>query len=171
MALEPAFIGDSNVTYTRKCIVFPAQKSEPDVVDMTIRTVTEEDTYRVSSYSRTVDLLGTYGSEYRKARMYPLSLAHDRYVLYYNMSLRLPLNRCIARLLDLDANNIGSGLFWRGDAVAMKFERESEYSYHIDCHDADSSAIGDLEDMLRDAYSEGILEEALSSDEHMCKPG
>jgi hypothetical protein len=165
MAPEPFFINDTYVTYTRKCVVFPAQDLEPRVIDMTIRTVTQKDTCEACCYSRTVDLLDTYGSEHRKTRTYtrPPPTGPDRYMVHYNMSPRLPLNRCVARVLDIDpdTNNVGSKPFWRGDVVAMKFELQSERSSYIDCHDADSSAIGVLEEMLRDAYYEGLLEQEL----------
>ena len=160
------------VTFTRKCVVFPAQGSEPQIVDMTIRTVTTEDTRNVCSFDRTVDLLATYGSEYRKTRTVPMGY-FDNYLLHYNMSPKLPLNRCIARILDIDpdASNIESELFWRGDAVAMKFESATLYSRCVNCYDTDSSAIGNLQEMLRNEYSTGILEQQLSSDEKICKRG
>jgi hypothetical protein len=176
MTPQPLFIDDSYVTYTRKCVVFPAHGSEPHIVNKTIRTVTEEDTSQVSCYNRTVDLLGTYGSEYRKMRVRnfaPSPPIPGQYMLFYNMSPQLPLNRCVARLLDIDpnTNNVGSKLFWRGDVIAMKFEKRSENSSYITCHDADSSAIGHLGDILRDAYSEGNLERELFMDECFCKRG
>lgn len=172
MALTPACINDSYVTYTRKCVVFPAHGSEPRVVDKTFRTITEEDISNVRRYNRPADLLDIYGSEYRKIRAHCLkssALIPDEYVFYYNMSPKLPLNRCVARLLDIDPDTDNIGLFWRGDVVAIKHEPQSEYSSYGDCHGTDASAIGELENMLRDAYSGGILEQDLFRDELMCK--
>jgi hypothetical protein len=176
MATEPMFRDDSYVIHNSKCIVFPAEGSEPRIVDMTIRTVVQGDITQVSLYNRTVDLLGLYGSEYRKLRARNLSLSDsewhaipDKYLLYYNMSPKLPLNRCIARIIGVDPNKLGSELFWRGDVVGMKFEPESKHSPIVQCYDADASAIVALGDALVDDYREGKLERALSSDEELCK--
>jgi len=173
MATEPKFRDDSYVKYTRKCIVFPAEGSEPRIVDMTIRTVIQGDISEVSLYNRTVDLLGLYGSEYRKLHVQDLSLSEWRaipgkYLLYYNMSPKLPLNRCIARIIGVDPNKLGAELFWRGDVVGMKFEPESEHSPIVQCYDADASAIVALGNALVDDYTEGKLERVLSSDKEQC---
>lgn len=170
------FRDDSYIKYTRKCIVFPAEGSEPRIVDMTIRTVIENDINNVSLYNRTVDLLGLYGSEYRKLQVRDLSSSKwhaipGKYLLYYNMSPKLPLNRCIARIIGVDPNNLESELFWRGDVVGMKFEPESEYSPIVQCYDADASAIVALGDVLVDDYREGKLELGLLLDEGQCKRG
>jgi hypothetical protein len=85
------------------------------------------------------------------------------------MSPKLPLNRCIARIIGVDPNELGSELFWRGDVVGMKFEPESEHSFMVQCYDADASAIVALGNSLVDDYGAGKLEKELSSDEEHCK--
>lgn len=174
MAPVPKFRDDLYDIRNLKCIIFPAEGSEPHIVDMTIRTVIEGDLTEVSLYNRTVDLLGLYGSEYRKLRVQALSLSEwpatpGEYLLYYNMSPKLPLNRCITRIIGVDPNELGSELFWRGDVVGMKFEPKSEYSPIIQCYDADASAIVALGNALVDGYAEGRLERVLSCDEALCK--
>jgi hypothetical protein len=97
-----------------------------------------------------------------------LSLSSGKYLLYYNMSPKLPLNRCIARIIGVDPNELEPELFWRGDVVGMKFAPESRYPI-IQCYDADASAIVALGNALVDDYGEGKLEQELSLSEHLCK--
>src|SRR3981189_3219893 len=99
---RPNFINDSYITYVRKCLVFPSDALEPRFVDMTIRTATQDDITNARMYSRTVDLTATYGNEYRKMRLWSFSQSPGEgitgdYLLYFNMSPKLPLNRCVAR--------------------------------------------------------------------------
>ena len=85
------------------------------------------------------------------------------------MSPKLPLNRCVARIVGENLDNLGSQLFWRGDVVVMKFESQDDF--HIDCQDADTSVISELEQILKDAYFKGMLERELSMDKADCKIG
>jgi hypothetical protein len=71
MSLKPAFRNDIYESYTRKCLVLPLEGSEPRLVDITIRTTTQDDISRI--YSRTLDLLVPYGNEHRKTRVWPVS--------------------------------------------------------------------------------------------------
>ena len=166
MSSKPAFRDDIYESYTRKCLVLPSEGSEPRLVDMTIRTTTQDDISRI--YSRTLDLRVSYGIEYRKTRVWPASnVIPGKHLLYFNMSPKLPLNRCLARILYTNPDNLESKLFWRGDVVMMRYESQDDI--YINCQNADVSSTGALEEMLRDAYMTGCLERELSQDESQCK--
>ena len=173
MTPTPTCIDDSYATYIRKCIVFPAEGSEPRVLDMTIRTLTQEGLANIQvSINRTVDLADQYyASEYCKMHVMGLGRlepGHSQYLLSYNMSSKLPLNRCVARIIGINLDKAGSNLFWRGDVVVMRFEprgaKDEEFSY-IDCEDADLSVVSRLEERLRDFYNVGSLERNSTWDE------
>jgi hypothetical protein len=135
---------------------------------MTIRTATQDDISIAKLYNRTVDLLVSYGNEYRKTRAW--SVPDDvlgKHVLYFNMSPKLPLNRCVTRIVGVDPDALGSRLFWRGDVVVMRFESQDDI--YINCQNVDISVTSALEVVLRDAYMNGHLERALSLDESQCK--
>ena len=170
MAPEPAFRDDIYESYTRKCLVLPSDGSEPRLVDMTIRTTTQDDICKF--HSRTLDLLVPYGEiEYRKTQAWPLELdgrlGLRKYLLYFNMSPKLPLNRCVARIVDANPDDLESKLFWRGDVVMMRYETQDDI--YINCINADVSSTGALEDILRDAYMRRRLERMLNDDELECK--
>jgi hypothetical protein len=168
MPPEPAFLDDSYVRYVRKCLVLPYDGSEPRLVDMTIRTATEEDISNAKLYNRTVDLLVPYGNEYRKTRVWPVPEGVlGKHVLYFNMSPKLPLNRCVARIVGVDPDELGSRLFWRGDVVVMRFESQDDI--YINCQNADISLMSALGVILKDAYMRGHLERELTQDESQCK--
>jgi len=167
MSPEPAFLKDTYIVLTRTCIVFPADGSKPRVADMIIRTVTTEDTNNAKIFNRTVDLLASYRSEYRKMRSWPFThFGHShmltKHLVYFNMSPKLPLNRCVARIIGLNPDNLGSELFWRGDVVVMEYK--SQDGIFIDCQNANASEIIKLEEYLKDAYYEGRLERELAQD-------
>jgi hypothetical protein len=167
MSPESAFLNDTYIVLTRKCIVFPADDSKPRISDMIIRTVTTEDISNAKIFNRTVDLLASYGCEYRKMRSWPFTQSGQshipsKYLLYFNMSPKLPLNRCVARIIGLNPDNLGSELFWRGDVVVMEYKSQDEI--FIDCQNANASAIIKSEEYLRDAYYEGWLEKELDQD-------
>ena len=91
-----------------------------------------------------------------------------KYLVYYNMSPKLPPNRCIARIVGTNADALGQRLFWRGDVVAIKFESQDDL--FVNFLDADHTGMPrDLELMLRDAYRKGSLERELNLDEMQCK--
>lgn len=168
MSPEPAFLDDIYETYIRKCLVLPSDGSEPRLVDMTVRSATQDDITNFKLYSRTLDLLVPYGNEYRKTRVWPVpDVNPGKHLLYFNMSPKLPLNRCVARIVDANPDDLKSKLFWRGDVVMMKYESQDEI--YINCQNADVSSTDDLEEVLRDAYMTGRLEEELSQSELLCK--
>ena len=168
MPPEPAFRNDSYDSFTRKCLVLPSDGSEPRLVDMNVRTVTLDDTSRIQVYNRTVDPLILYGNEYRKTRVWSVPQGVlGKHVLYFNMSPKLPVNCCVARIVGVDPDELFSKLFWRGDVIVMRFESLDDI--YINCQNADMSLTNDLELFLRDAYMRGFLERELTNDESWCK--
>lgn len=168
MPPKPLFRDDPYVSFTRKCLVFPSEGSEPRLVDMPIRTVTHDDISRICFCNRTVDLAVLYGNEHHKTRVWRSpEYVLCKYLLYFNMSPKLPVNRCVARIADVDPDGVGSRLFWRGDVVVMKYEPLDEI--FIDCQNADISLNSDSEDTLRDVYMTGRLEQELNRDKEICK--
>ena len=83
------------------------------------------------------------------------------------MSPKLPLNRCVARIVNPNTDNLKSKLFWRGDVEMMRYESQDDI--YINCQNADVSSTGALKEMLRDAYMMGRLQRELSQDESQCK--
>ena len=156
-------------THIRKCIVFPAEGSEPRLVNMTTRLSTNEDVVDARLHRRTVDLRATYGSEYLKMRVWAfIEYVPGKYMFYLNMSPKLPLNRCVARIVGENLDNLESQLFWRGDVVVMKF---NGIGNDLDSQDADTSVISGLEYILKDAYLKGMLASELTRDETRRKLG
>ena len=148
--------------------MLPADGSEPRLIEMTIRTTTQDDSDISRLYSRTLDLLVPYGNEYRKTRVWPESdVTLGKHLLYFNMSPKLPLNRRVARIVDANLDDLKSKLFWRGDVIMMRYETQDDI--YISCQNADVSSTGALEEILRDAYMTGRLERELSQDEWECK--
>ena len=168
MSKKPALRNDIYESYTRKCLVLPSDGSDPRLVDMTIRTATTNDITGCQLYSRTLDLLVLYGNEYRKTRVWSVpEVDPGKHLLYFNMSPKLPLNRCVARIVDANPDDVKSKLFWRGDVVMMKYESQDDI--YINCQNTDVSSAGALEGVLRDAYMTARLEWQLHQDESQCK--
>ncbi|KAF9522392.1 hypothetical protein CPB83DRAFT_113313 [Crepidotus variabilis] len=94
---------------------------------MIARTVTtDDDLPSLRSYSRCVDMTGTFGTEYRKTRImiYKEKRKHilTNYIFFYNLSPKLPVNRNLTRLIGVTHFELKKHkrLFWRGDVVALK---------------------------------------------------
>jgi glutathionyl-hydroquinone reductase len=83
------------------------------------------------------------------------------------MSPKLLLNHCVTHIVGVDPDELGSELFWRGDAVVMRFESQDDI--HINCQNVNISMTSDLEVVLRDAYMSGHLEQTLTMNESLCK--
>src|SRR5580698_6064209 len=98
MPPELAFRNDSHVTYVCKCLVFPSEALEPRFTDITIRTATREDITNAQMYNRTVDLTATFGVNIANCVSgiyHHLKGSRSTILLYFNMSPKLLLNRCI----------------------------------------------------------------------------
>jgi hypothetical protein len=149
MPAAPAFINDKLELVSRKCVVFPADGSETRLVHMVVRTVTTEDITSLKLHSRCVDLISTFGDEHRKTQVSTYKGTHDgTYLLFYNLSLALPINLNVARDIGVSPSHLKSKkrMFWRGDVVAMKVRPESEMkSFIIESLDAD---LFDLDPLL-----------------------
>lgn len=177
---ECIFEGDKFEKYLRKCIVFPADGSATQTKLMVVETMTiAQDITALRLYSRCVDLSSTFGAEHRnlQTRATPLSvsvsnIAHA-YLFFYNCSLRLPINLNVAELVGVSASHLKTKkrLFWRGNIVVMKVQRMPElYGYsRVEPLDADLSALGALEELLRVKHQEGFLEQELYYEEMRCK--
>ena len=176
-ATEPdcLFKGDKFERCVRKCIVFPADGSATRIAHMIVETVTAtEDISALCLHSRCVDLTSTFGAEHRDLKTRALVVRVPgalAYVLFYNRSLRLPVNLNVANLVGVTPWHLKNKkrMFWRGDIVVMKVQPESEtMDFMVQALDADLSDLGSLEEVLRVKYREGFLEQELYGDEMQC---
>ena len=173
MPAEPAFLNDHLETLVRRCIVFPADGSETRLDHMIARTVTEDDTSSIKVFNRCVDMTSTFGDNYRKTLVATHETSQDcvQYLLFYNLSLNLPINLNIARVIGFTPPQLQTKkrLFWRGDVVAMKVRLESQYSSMVKSLYADLLELKSLENFFLDHFKRGVLERQLDFDEYMCE--
>ena len=177
MPAQPAFPNDHLETLVRRCIVFPADGSETRLEPMITRTVTVDDTPSINMFNRCVDMTSTFGDSYRKMLVAALEISQDaggiQYLLFYNLSLNLPINLNIARVIGVTPPQLQTKkrLFWRGDVVAMKVRPESkERSFMFKSLDADLLELkSSVEKFFLYGYRDCILESNLDSDERTCE--
>lgn len=176
MPAEPAFRNDKLESLIRKCIVFPADGSEARLDPMIARTVTENDISSMRLFNRCVDMTSTFGDSYRQTQVASHQTTQDgvqsTYLLFYNLSLNLPFNLNIARVISVTPLQLQTRkrLFWRGDIVAMKVRPESkERDFMVKSLDADLLELRSLEKFFLDNYRKGVLESDLDFDEYKCK--
>lgn len=140
-------------------------------------TITMDNT-SLRLYSRCVNLNSTFGEEHRDAQTLatPLGVSvasgEHAYLLFYNCSLRLPINLNVAGLVGVSSSYLETKkrLFWRGDIVAMKIRRmpiPHEYA-RVEPLDADLSTLWALEEAFRVKHHEGFLEQELYYEEMKC---
>ena len=163
--MKPFFIADGDtISYeAHTCIVFTADGSGPQLKPMVTRSVAMEDNPALQCFNRCVDLATTYGSEVRKTRS---RYTEETFLVFYNLSPRLPVNRTLARLVDFSLNDT-SQLFWRGDVVVMKGDFSDDP--HVRCLDASTDDIPRVQDFFLEGYSRGHFENDLVWDEEMCE--
>ncbi|KXN80583.1 hypothetical protein AN958_10468 [Leucoagaricus sp. SymC.cos] len=163
--MQPLFIADGDtISYeAHTCIVFTADGSGSQLMPMVTRSVAKEDNAALGCVDRCVDLGATYGAEVRKTRSRGFVKS---YLVFYNLSPNLPVNRTLARLVDFSPNDTPR-LFWRGDVVVMRADLSRDP--HVQCLDASMSDIARVQAFLLDEYGSGSLEEQLSRDEEMCE--
>ena len=177
MPAKPAFRNDKLEILVRKCIVFPADGSETRLEPMIARTVTVDDISGIRLYNRCVDMTSTFGDCYRKTQVTHYQTTedgvHSTYLLFYNLSPKLPINLNIARVIGVTPPQLQTKkrLFWRGDVFAMKVQPESESKFIIMVKslDADLLELRSPEKFFLDLYQRGALESALDSDECECE--
>jgi len=177
MPAKPAFFNDKLEILVRKCIVFPADGSETRLDPMIARTVTLDDISSLRLFNRCVDMTSTFGDSYCKTRVAgPHQTTRDgvesTYLLFYNLSLNLPINLNIARVIGVTPLQLQTKkrLFWRGGVVAMKVRPESkECDFMVESLDADLLELRSLEKFFPDYYGRGTLEYALDLDEGTCE--
>jgi hypothetical protein len=176
MPAEPAYHNDKLETLVRKCIVFPEDGSEARIDSMIARTVTEDDITSMRLFNRCVDMTSTFGDSYRNTQVAgPHQITRDgvrsTYLLFYNLSLNLPINLNIAYVIGVTPPQLQTKkrLFWRGDVVAMKVRLESEFSSMVKSLDADLLELRSLEKFFPDNYRRGVLESELYFDEQTCE--
>ena len=177
MPVGPLFLNDRLESLVRQCIVFPANGSETCIVPMVARTVTiDDDITSLKLHSRCVDMVSTFGDEYRKmqvtAHKSTLNGVQITHLFFYNLSPNLPINLNVARVIGVTPSHLKTKkrLFWRGDVVVMKVQPESErIDWIVKSLDADLSELRPLEEFLREMYRKRELESDLDFDEHQCK--
>ena len=176
MPAEPAFRDDKLETLVRKCIVFPADGAETRLDLMIARTVTVDDISSMRLFNRCVDMTSTFSDGYRKTQVASHQTTRDgvqsTYLLFYNLSLNLPINLNIARVIGVTPPQLQTKkrLFWRGDVVAMKVRPESkERDFMVKSLDANLLELRSLEKFFPDNYQKGVLESDLDFDEHTCE--
>jgi hypothetical protein len=172
MPANPAFRNDK----VRKCIVFPAHGSETRRDRMITRAVTEGDTSSMKLFNRCVDVTSKFGDSYPKTQVASYQTTRNgvqsTYLLFYNLSLNLPINLNIARVIGVTPPQLQTTkrLFWRGDVVAMKVRPVSkEHSFMVKSLDADLLELRSLEKLFPDYFQKGVLESELDFDEHTCE--
>lgn len=163
--MQPRFIADGDtISYeVHTCIVFTADGSGPQLKAMVTRSVAMEDNPELGCFDRCVDLATTYGSEVRKTRSNQIAKS---FLVFYNLSPKLPVNRTLARLVDFSPNDTPR-LFWRGDVVVMKGDLSGDP--HVRCLDASTDDISRVQDFFLDEYSFGHLERDLDRNEFTCE--
>ena len=172
MPAEPAFLNDKLETLRRKCIVFPADGSETRLDLMIARTVTGDDNSSMKLFNRCVDMTSIFGDSYRKTQAASHQTTRNTYLLFYNLSLNLPINLNIARVIGVTPPQLQTKkrLFWRGNVVVMKVRPESkERDFIVKSLDADLLELKSLEEFFLDNYRKGVLETDLDFDEHTCE--
>jgi hypothetical protein len=176
MPAEPAYHNDKLETLVRKCIVFPEDGSEARIDSMIARTVTEDDITSMRLFNRCVDMTSTFGDSYRNTLVASHQTTRDgvqsTYLLFYNLSLNLPVNLNIAYVIRVTPAQLQTKkrLFWRGNVVAMKVQPESEErDFMVKSLDADLLELRSLENFFLDNYRRGVLESQLDFDEHTCE--
>ena len=176
MPAEPAFLDDQLETLIRRCIVFPADGSETHIDLMIARTATEDDISSMRVFNRCVDMTSTFGDSYRKTEVSSYETTRDgvqsTYLLFYNLSLNLPINLNIARVIGVTPYQLQTEkrLFWRGDVVAMKVQPVSNrLSFMVRSLEADLLELRSLEKIFPDYYRRGVFESQLDSDERRCE--
>ena len=178
LSMSALSFGDKLEVLARKCIVFPAGGSETHIVQMVAPTVTY-----ISSlimYSHRVDMIGTFGDDYRKTRSMVHKITRDggvqsTYIIFYNLSPNLPINLNVAHVVGVTPSDLKTRkrLFWRGDVVAMKVQPQAgpqkRYDFIVESLDADLSELSPLEELLREKYQVGFLEGRVEVAEISCK--
>jgi hypothetical protein len=143
---------------------------------MVARTVTEEDTSLLKTYSRCVDLASTFGDDFRKTQVLAYQSGRgdvqSTYLFFYNLSPNLPINLSVAHIIGVTPSYLKTKkrLFWRGDVVAMKVQPESEMiDWIVKTLDAEPFELRSLEEFLREKYHGGLLERDLDFVEYQCE--
>ncbi|KAJ7355313.1 hypothetical protein DFH08DRAFT_1052161 [Mycena albidolilacea] len=118
---------DPHETIIRDVLLFPADGGGPRIIPMTFSEAGAKSNPK-GFYTINVDLRDLYGKKSMHATRdqgldvnnQPHKITEGEYDLYHNISPKLPINLCMARLVGVDSKRPGQRPLWRGDAVVVK---------------------------------------------------
>ncbi|KAF8992050.1 hypothetical protein BDQ17DRAFT_1370030 [Cyathus striatus] len=119
---------DPHDTIIRKALLYPADGTEPRLVEMEFSEEGAKRPYGL--HTTALDLRKTYGKSIGGTRIHTfhatnqlLDLAISKgveYVAHFNIDIRLPINLSAARLLGIDPKRPGHRPMFRGDLIITK---------------------------------------------------
>lgn len=167
---------DPRAAIIRKVFLFPANGDEPHIIDMEFNEAGAKHPY--GHYTTAVDLRAFYGNQMRATRIQMLAVDDQpderdegEYIIYYNLSLKLPLNRVMARIAGFDPERPGPKLTWRGNVVAVKSPEPliPGGGAHMDYVDVRPSVQGLLVQFIKTWYRSKGWENMLKEEYSHCK--
>lgn len=118
---------DPHETIVRNVLIFPADGSEPRISPMTFSEAGAKSNPR-GLYTVNVDLQSLYGNRNMHATRshgwdmmnQETEVTNGDYILFHNISPKLPVNITMARIVGVDPKRPGQRPLWRGDVVVVK---------------------------------------------------
>lgn len=112
-------------TVFRNVLLFPAAEDKPRVV---LKEFSEEGAnHRHGFYTTALNLRSSFGKYLNDTRLMHLDVTNNRdasfngeYACYFNLNVKLLLNRSLALALGVDPKRPGRKAFWRGDVYIVK---------------------------------------------------
>ncbi|KAJ7075543.1 hypothetical protein B0H15DRAFT_653899 [Mycena belliarum] len=144
---------DPDEAVTRDVLLFPVGGGKPRLAPMAFSKEGAEALPYGGLWTQHPDLRNRYGASnmfatYQKAWNveHPDDDRDERYMLYHNISLRLPVNMSMARVVGADYRSPGLHQMWRGDVIVVRERQWPEpltigKGAHIDYADMPRTAI------------------------------
>ncbi|KAF8891586.1 hypothetical protein CPB84DRAFT_1784053 [Gymnopilus junonius] len=113
-------------TVSRTVLIFPANEDSPRFAFMEF---SQEGANHPHGYSSTtaLNLRASYGKCINDTRVNPIVVSNQlerslngTYIVYFNVNVRLPINRSVARVVGVDPKHPGPKPFYRGDLFVVK---------------------------------------------------
>jgi hypothetical protein len=154
---------DPRAPIVRKVFIYPANGDEPHITDMTFNEAGAK--HRYGLYTTAVDLRSFYGRHMHATRLERLGVENQpdkrdegEYIVYYNLSPKLPLNLAIAHIVGVDPRRPGPRLMFRGNVVIVKTQEWPGPliiggGAHMDYLDVRTSMRGTLDIFIKKWYN------------------
>ena len=146
-------------TVFRKVLLYPATEDKPQVI---LKEFSKEGANHPHGfYTTALDLRPHYRKHINDTRIFhidiinqPEKVMEGRYAVYFNINIRLPLNRCAARVVGIDPKRPGPKPFYRGDIFVVKQQewpgpRVMGGGAHMDWLDFPSEMVACIEEVMK----------------------